>query len=107
VLLEIINQELPQKEQEGLETVVGAVAICVVSWMIVWMRKHSRDLSGELRATAGAALAQGSTMALVGMAFFAVLREGLETVVFLIAVFQNADNPTTAGIGALLGLLAA
>ncbi len=41
------------------------------------------------------------------MAFFAVIREGLETVVFLLAVFQNADEPATAGIGALLGIACA
>jgi high-affinity iron transporter len=41
------------------------------------------------------------------MAFFAVIREGLETVVFLLAAFQSASNPTTAGAGALLGVLVA
>ena len=39
------------------------------------------------------------------MAFFAVFREGLETVVFLLAVFQNSDDPGTAGIGAILGIV--
>jgi high-affinity iron transporter len=107
VALELVDRELPQRQQEGLETVVGAVAVGIVTFMIVWMRRHTRDLSGELRRSAGAALATGSTAALVGMAFLAVIREGLETVVFLLAVFQNADDPTAAGIGALLGLLAA
>ena len=41
------------------------------------------------------------------MAFFAVIREGLETVVFLLAAFQSATNPTAAGFGALLGVLVA
>ena len=41
------------------------------------------------------------------MAFFAVIREGLETVVFLLAVFQSADDPATAGLGAILGLAVA
>jgi high-affinity iron transporter len=41
------------------------------------------------------------------MAFFAVIREGLETVVFLLAVFQSADDPALAGFGALLGLAVA
>lgn len=107
VLLEIANSELPQRQQEGLETVVGAVAVGIVTFMVVWMRKHARGLSGELRASAQAALAEGSTWALVGMAFFAVIREGLETVVFLIAVFENADNVGLAGLGAVLGLVAA
>ena len=91
--LELLDEELPQRQQEGLETVVGVAAIGIVTFMIVWMRRHARGLSGQLRRSAGAALAAGSTGALVAMAFFAVIREGLETVVFLLAVFQSADDP--------------
>ena len=36
-----------------------------------------------------------------------MLREGIETVVFLLAVFQGATDPTSAGIGAVLGVLCA
>ena len=107
VLLELLDEELPQRQQEGLETVIGVAAIGIVTFMIVWMRRHARGLSGQLRLSAKAALAEGSTKALVAMAFFAVIREGLETVVFLLAVFQNADDPATAGIGAVLGLAVA
>ena len=46
----------------------------------------------------------GSAWALVGMAFFAVLREGLETAVFLLAVFGNSTNPAATGTGAVLGI---
>jgi high-affinity iron transporter len=106
-LLEVLDQELPERRQEGLETVVGVAAIGIVAFMIVWMRRHARGLSGQLRESARSALASGSTAALVAMAFFAVIREGLETVVFLIAVFQNADEPLTAGAGALLGIATA
>src|SRR3954447_6449917 len=107
LLLELLDEELPQRQQEGLETVVGVAAIGIVTFMIVWMRRHARGLSGQLRDSARAALASGSTTALVAMAFFAVIREGLETVVFLLAVFQSADDPGTAGFGALLGLATA
>jgi high-affinity iron transporter len=106
-LLELLDKELPQRQQEGLETVVGVLAIGIVTFMIVWMRRHARGLSGQLRESARTALASGSTAALVAMAFFAVIREGLETVVFLLAVFQNADEPVTAGAGALLGIACA
>ena len=75
--------------------------------MIVWMRKHARTIGKDLRSSAEGALAAGTTGALVGMAFFAVIREGLETVVFLLAAFQSATNPTSAGFGALLGVLCA
>ena len=46
-------------------------------------------------------------MALVGMAFLAVLREGFETSVFLLAAFQDSTDTTAAGAGAVLGLVAA
>jgi len=107
VALQVLNQELPQRQQEMLETVVGLCAVGIVTFMVVWMRRHARALKGELEAHAAAALAQGSVFALVAMAFFAVLREGLETAVFLLAAFQAADNELTAGLGALLGIITA
>src|SRR3954452_20783050 len=106
-LLELLDEELPQRQQEGLETVIGVAAIGIVTFMIMWMRRHARGLSGQLRDHARLALAGGSTRALVAMAFFAVIREGLETVVFLLAVFQGADDPALAGAGAVLGLACA
>ncbi len=107
VALELVNSELPHREQEGLESIIAALAVGAVTFMIVWMRRHARSMSGDLRASAGAALAAGSSGALVAMAFFAVIREGLETVVFLLAAFQSSTNPASAGFGALLGVLAA
>jgi high-affinity iron transporter len=56
---------------------------------------------------AGAAVAQGSVLALVVMAFLAVLREGLETAVFLLSAFQASTNPTAASAGAILGIVIA
>jgi high-affinity iron transporter len=79
----------------------------MVTFMIVWMRRHARGLAGELRASAGHALAEGSAVALVAMAFFAVLREGLETAVFMLAAFQASGDSTAAGGGAALGVAVA
>jgi len=79
----------------------------MVTGMILWMRRHARGMAGELRESTREALAKGSLGALVGMAFMAVIREGMETAVFLLAAFQSATNPTAAGFGALLGVLAA
>ena len=107
VLLRVIGQELPQKEQEGLETVIGLIAVSAVTYMIVWMRRNARGIKATLEGEAASALATGSTLALVGMAFLAVLREGFETSVFLLAAFQDATDTTAAGSGAVLGLLAA
>jgi high-affinity iron transporter len=105
--LHAYSAELPQKQQEGLETVVGAVAVAMVTYMVIWMRRHSRELKKQLEGAAGSALESGSGWALVLMAFLAVFREGFETAVFLLAAFNETANPATAGAGAVLGLLVA
>jgi high-affinity iron transporter len=107
VVLEIVNENLPQKEQEALETVIALVAVVMVTSMVVWMARHARSLKGNLEARAGAAVAEGSALALVAMAFLAVLREGLETAVFLLSAFQASTNRTASSAGALLGILIA
>jgi iron uptake system component EfeO len=107
VALQLLDDSLPQREQEGLETVVAAAAVGMVTFMIVWMRRHARGLAGELRAHAAGAVATGSAWALVAMAFFAVLREGLETAVFMLAAFQVSGDSASAGFGAVLGIATA
>ncbi|MEF2975725.1 iron uptake transporter permease EfeU [Subtercola sp. YIM 133946] len=105
VTLEVISVNLPQAQQEGMESIIGVVAVVMVTFMIVWMSKHARNMRSELESTATEALNQGSVFALAGMAFLAVLREGFETSVFLLAAFQSSVSPLAAGAGAVLGLL--
>ena len=107
VLLRLISQNLPQRQQEGLESLIGAIAVLMVTYMVVWMKRHSRDLKGQLEGAATSALAVGSGFALVAMAFLAVMREGFETVVFLLAAFNESSSGSLAGLGALLGIVAA
>jgi high-affinity iron transporter len=107
IALQVVNRDLPQRQQEQLETVVALVAVAMVTWMIIWMRRNARGLAATLRSSAAQALAEGSTFALVAMAFIAVIREGLETAVFLLAAFQNSTDPKFAGGGAAAGLAVA
>ena len=107
VLLQVISSNLPQRQQEGLETVVGALAVCMVTYMVMFMRKHARGLKGDLEGAAASALAAGSSRALVMMAFLAVLREGFETAVFLLATFHASGDAADSWIGAVLGILLA
>ena len=102
--LNALERNLPQRQQEQLETVIGLIAVGMVTWMIFWMRKNARHLKKDLEGAAGAALANGSARALVLMAFLAVFREGFETAVFLLSVFQSSTNAVTASLGALLGI---
>ena len=107
VALRVIGEQLPQREQEGLETIVGLIAVGMITYMIIWMRRHARGLKAQLEGHVAEALAVGSAAALVGMAFLAVLREGFETSVFLLAAFQDTSDTTAAGAGAVIGLVGA
>lgn len=126
VTLEAVSSNLPQRQQEGLETVVGVLAVGMVTYMVVWMRQHSRELKSQLEGLAAAAIGAGEATgpegvggdgdegarsragrAMVFMAFLAVLREGFETVVFLLAAFNESGSSVDAGIGALAGILLA
>ena len=76
--------------------------------MIVWMRKHARGMKKELEGAAASALATGSARALVAMAFLAVLREGFETAVFVLAVLQQSGGGgALPGVGVVLGIAVA
>ena len=75
--------------------------------MIVFMRKHARSMKKDLQGAAASALAEGSSRALVVMAFLAVLREGFETAVFLLATFHASGDATSSWLGAVLGIVLA
>jgi high-affinity iron transporter len=104
--LKLVSAEFPQKAQELFEALVGLLAVLLLTSMVFWMRATARSISGNLRAEIDTALSgSGAALALVGMSFFAVGREGLESVFFLLAVFQGGG--VAAPIGALAGLLVA
>jgi len=107
IALQVVSSDLPQRQQEGLETVVGVLAAGMVTYMILFMRRHARGLKGDLEGAAASALASGSSRALVAMAFLAVLREGFETAVFLLATFQASGDATLSWLGAVIGILLA
>jgi high-affinity iron transporter len=107
VALHVAEENLPQRQQEQVETIIALAAVGMITWMVVWMRRHSADLRGDLHQRAELALVEGSAIGLVVMAFLAVLREGLETAVFMLAAFQQSDRPGLTGTGALLGVAVA
>jgi high-affinity iron transporter len=99
-----LESALPQAQQEALETVIGAVAVVFVTGMLFWMNRHARSMKRELETSADAALHDGGALALAVMAFLAVLKEGFETSVFLLATFRAAQSAGLAASGAVLGI---
>jgi high-affinity iron transporter len=100
--------EFPQKEQELFEGIVAVVAVCILTYMVFWMRKVSRNVKAQLEDAVDNALQKGksSGWALIMMVFLAVAREGLESVFFLLAAFQQ-DVGIGPPLGAILGLATA
>lgn len=107
-ILQFVSGEFPQKAQELFEACVGLIAVIVLTSMVFWMRKAGRTMGGELRQSIDSAMTstRGTAWALIGMAFFAVAREGLESIFFLLAIFQQSPGPG-AFLGALAGVLVA
>ncbi|MGH3386681.1 MAG: FTR1 family iron permease [Nocardioidaceae bacterium] len=84
---------------------VMLLAVVVLTWMIFWMRAHAPKIRGELQDNLAHAVdAAGNVkVAVVAAAFLAVLREGFEAVVFLLALSTGADGRQLL-VGAVVGL---
>lgn len=106
--LQLVSAEFPQKAQELFEAIVGAVAVVVLVSMVFWMRKAARSIKSNLHHSIDQAMGaeRGTAWALIGMAFFAVAREGLESIFFLLAIFQQSPGPA-APLSALAGVAVA
>ena len=95
---------LPIVVQETIEGIAAIAAVVVLTWMLFWMRRQGRALKGELERGVDDALVVGSTTALVSLAFIAVIREGLETVLFLFAIGSSSGSVLNLLVAALAGL---
>jgi high-affinity iron transporter len=96
--------------QELIGGVLSIIAVGFVTWMIFWMAKAARSMSGQLRSQVDRA-SDARPWSLVVVAMLAVGREGLETALFLWAATQAASRGAGTGtsplLGAMLGLLLA
>ncbi len=105
--LQLLTLDLPKAAQEATEGLTMLFAVAVLTWMLVWMRRQAVSLGGHLRAQVDQALQHGSLLALGLLAFTAVGREGLETVLFLLAGAGRSGPSTLYWAAALAGLLGA
>jgi high-affinity iron transporter len=87
---------------------ISIFAVVVLTWMIFWMRKHARAIRGDLQDALDGAMERSGRVrwAVTAAAFFAVLREGLEAALFMIATATTEDGARVL-IGAVLGLAVA
>jgi high-affinity iron transporter len=92
-----------------LEGIFSVIAIAMLSWMLVWMTQQARYLKAEVEGAVNTAIKQGSSAGwgVFSLIFIAVLREGFETVLFIVAKFQQGLVPALgamSGIGVAAGI---
>ena len=102
VALHLTIDDLTGVERQRTFAIICFAAAGLLTWMIFWMRRHARSLKRNLEGQVDAALST-SALALAGVAFAAVAREGLETALFLVSS-TTASGGGEVLIGGLIGL---
>jgi len=97
---------VPEGTNEIIAGLASIIAVFFVTWMIFWMARQARGLKAELHEKIDTAV-KASALSLVGVAFFAVIREGIETAVFIWSASRATGNDTNPVLGAALGLITA
>jgi high-affinity iron transporter len=81
------------------------LAATVVTWMLFWMRRQAASVKGDLQAAVDRVLDAGGAWGLALLAFTAVIREGVETSLFLVGQATSAQsNAGSVLVGAVVGL---
>lgn len=106
VTLFAIGAELEGRAEAVYEGVVMLAAAGLLTWMIFWMRKQARTIKRHLEEQVQHALVTGSALALALVAFVGVLREGVESALFLIAAIEGSDAVVST-LSAVVGVAAA
>lgn len=106
LLLQFVSESLSERAAEAFAGIMSLLAVALITWMIFWMAQHARQLRSHLHGEVDRSLEAGTwTLAIV--AFLAVVREGLETALFLWTGITSVGGAGTAVSGALLGLVTA
>ncbi|HET7686052.1 MAG TPA: FTR1 family protein [Candidatus Limnocylindria bacterium] len=111
IVLSITIGGLTEPAEQIFEGIAMVLAAAVVTWMLFWMRRQAAGVRNELHASVDRVLTEGSVWGLAILAFTAVIREGIETALFLLAQTEAAaradGSATSTLLGALIGLVIA
>jgi high-affinity iron transporter len=100
----LLAEEFTGRAEEIFEGLAMFVAVGVLTWMIFWMRRQAVNIKIHLHAQIQSILTSGSSFALVILAFVVVVREGIETVLFLFSATRVAESAVLFTMGGFLGL---
>ncbi len=102
-ILSFLGWKLEGRAEELFEGSVMLIAAVLLTWMIFWMQGQGSKLQQHLEERARTASRRDGYWGLFGLAFIAVVREGVETALFLTAAAFQADGLQVIA-GGLLGL---
>ncbi len=102
ILLTRLGLELKDPGEAIFEGITMLLAAGILTWMIFWMSQRTRNMKADLESSVLRASLAGK-WSLFGLAFIAVLREGVELALFLTAATFSSSTPATI-LGGLLGL---
>lgn len=90
--------------QTYLEAGVMLIAVVMLSYMTIWMKRNSSQLGKNMQAKIESVLADKGVAWLTLLAFLTVIREGIETAMFLLGLsYQGANNTGAVVKGAVVG----
>ncbi len=92
---------LSGRTEEIFEGVLMFIAAGLLTTMILWMAKQGRYVAQELQERVSHEISEQHAVGILALVFFAVLREGIETVIFLGAASRVEE---TSILGPLLGI---
>ena len=102
-ILNLLEREFEGAVEQIYEGTAMLLAAAFLTWMIFWMLQRSRYLKSELQGGVAEALARGgAAWGLFALAFFTVVREGVETALLLFAAPGQGKL-----LGAVIGFAAA
>ncbi len=101
--LQAVGARFEGRAEQVFEGVTMLLAAGVLTWMVFWMQAQGRRIKGQLEEEVRQAVAAEQSWGLFSLAFLTVVREGIETVLFLsAAVFTSSPVQTlTGGLGGL------
>lgn len=95
------------RAEEITEGIMMLTAAGLISWMILWMQSQKRTIRESIERKAEGHVARNSALGLFALIFFAVLREGIETVLFLHAAYLQSGEAFGQLIGSVTGIATA
>lgn len=104
--LSAIEEQASETVEIAVTGITSLLAVIFVTWMVFWMAKTARRLSRELQSKIDTAL-ETSGVALFVIAYLTVVREGVETSIFLWTAAKTTGEGQYAWVGAFSGLIAA